>query len=135
RVENRVLRLLSSGAQFAKRKRLAEHRADAQYLVALVCDTIQTVADRLLNALRDQQLGDVAPLPATAFAPDRTFFNEGLQDFFDEEGIAFCFVVHCIGKVVADSLSEQGAKLGSRFVPVKTAKDNPRDQAFAVPID
>ena len=103
--------MFSHGRQFFKSENFAEYGGDAQHFVAVLADAIETIADRFFDALRDQQLGHVAAMPATALATHRAALDQRLQHFLDKERIAFRLAMHRKCKLATDVLAQQRAEL------------------------
>ena len=103
RVEQLVFVLFRRCRQFFKSENFSENRADAQHFVAVLTDPIETISNRLLDALRDHQLHPCRNA-ASDHSSRRTepLLDQRLQDFFDEERIAFSFTMNCDCKFAAD---------------------------------
>src|SRR5215217_3248395 len=98
--------LFSRRRQLLEGENFAENRADAQHFVAVLTDAIETIADRFLDALRDQHLLHVTALPAPALTTHRAALDQSFQHFLDEERIAFSFTMDGNGKLTADMFAE-----------------------------
>src|ERR1043165_3404463 len=135
RIEHHVFSLFSHDGELFKREDFAKDRRDAQHVVTVLTNAIQTIANRFLDALRDQHLVHVTTAPAPTLAPHRAALDQCLQNFFDEERIAFSLAMHCNCKLATHAFAQQRAELVAGFSLVEATQSDARDQSFAVPVD
>ncbi len=67
-VEQHVFSLFSHGRELFEREDFPENGRHAQHFVTVLTDTIETIANRFLDALRDQHLLHIATTPASTLA-------------------------------------------------------------------
>jgi hypothetical protein len=135
RVQESVFPLVAGDRlQLAELERLPQHGGRPEHVGRFLRNTIQTVADRRLHALRDRQILQVVARPAVLVAPHGALVDERLQDLFHEERVPLGLAVHRRREVDRDLFAHQRHQELARLLGREALQGDARREPLAVPV-